>query len=108
MSENTGRQTDQEAQHTPPVTTTPEEEHQPSPPASFTVRIETRDFCWLRVAADDHPLEEFILKPEETYTRTASRSLQVRIGNPASVKVFFNDQPVTFAFRGKPVDLKFP
>ncbi len=75
----------------------------------FTVRFAARELTWMKLAADDRLPFEIMLRPGESYTQRASALLQVRIGNPGGLSVFFNEQPVELSGeRGRPVDIRFP
>lgn len=78
-------------------------------PPQFSVRFEARELTWMKLAPDDRLPFEIMLRPGESYSLSAAKSLLVRIGNPGGLSVFFNDKQVELSGeRGKPLDIQFP
>jgi hypothetical protein len=63
----------------------------------------------MRLQADESAPADITLKKGETYRVAAVRSLKARIGNPAVLDVWFNDQPVSLpGTAGLPLNAAFP
>ncbi len=80
-----------------------------SVPESFSVRFAARGVVWMRLRADDAAPVDITLKKGEIYRISAGRSVKARIGNPALLDVWYNDQPVLLpGTPGLPLDATFP
>ncbi len=83
-----------------------------SPPEAsekFSVRFAARGVVWMKLQSDDGSITDITLREGEWYRAAATRSLQVRLGNPALVDVWFNDTPVSLGGTpGLPLDVRFP
>ena len=77
-------------------------------PETFVVRFVARDITWLKIVADDE-LSEIMLRAGDSHTKSAIKSMSVRIGNSGGVSLFYNDIPLGSPGKpGEPVDILFP
>jgi len=77
--------------------------------SGFTLKFVARELTWIRISVDEEESFEIMLRDGETFTRTAGRSVQVRIGNPGGLSLFFNDTLLRpLGEPGTPVNLRFP
>jgi cytoskeleton protein RodZ len=77
-------------------------------PETFVVRFVARDLTWLKIVADDE-LSEIMLRGGDSHTKSAVKSMRVRIGNSGGVSLFYNDIPFGSPGKpGEPVDILFP
>ena len=74
----------------------------------FVVRFVARDLTWLKIVADDE-LSEVMLRAGDSHTKSAVKSMRVRIGNSGGVSLFYNDIPFGSPGKpGEPVNILFP
>ena len=72
------------------------------------VRFVARDLTWLKIVADDE-LSEVMLRAGDSHTKSAVKSMKVRIGNSGGVSLFYNDIPFgSLGKTGEPVNILFP
>jgi len=77
-------------------------------PETFVVRFVARDLTWLKIVADDE-LSEIMLRAGDSHTKSAVKSMRVRIGNSGGVSLFYNDIPFGSPGKpGEPVNILFP
>ena len=77
-------------------------------PETFVVRFVARDLTWLKIVADDE-LSEIMLRADDSHTKSAVKSMRVRIGNSGGVSLFYNDIPFGSPGKpGEPVNILFP
>lgn len=77
-------------------------------PETFDVRFVARDITWIKIVADDE-LSEIMLNAGDSQTKSAVKSMRVRIGNAGSVSLFYNDIPLGSPGKpGEPVNILFP
>ena len=91
-----------------PASSGDEEREALVPPETFVVRFVARDLTWLKIVADDE-VSEIMLRAGELHTKSAVKSMRVRIGNSGGVSLFYNDIPLGSPGKpGQPVDIQFP
>ena len=77
-------------------------------PETFVVRFVAKDLTWLKIVSDDE-LSEIMLRAGESHTKSAVKSMRVRIGNSGGVSLFYNDIPFGSPGKpGEPVNILFP
>jgi len=77
-------------------------------PETFAVRFVARDLTWIKIVADDE-LSEIMLRAGDSHTKSAVKSMKVRIGNSGGVSLFYNDIPFgSLGKPGEPVNILFP
>ena len=77
-------------------------------PEKFIVRFVARDLTWLKIVADDE-LSEIMLRAGDSHSKSAVKSMRVRIGSSGGVSLFYNDIPLGSPGNpGEPVDILFP
>ena len=75
----------------------------------FTVKFAAKELTWIKITADAIEPFEIMLRSGETYSRSASETMKVRIGNAGGLAIFFNDVPLgTLGERGTTLNLEFP
>jgi cytoskeleton protein RodZ len=78
------------------------------PPETFVVRFVARDITWIKIVADDE-LSEIMLRAGDSHTKSAVKSMSIRIGNSGGVSLFYNDIPLGSPGKpGEPVNILFP
>lgn len=84
-------------------------EERPAQHEEFTVRFEARELTWIQLQIGDNEPFDIMLKAGETYSKSASETLKVKIGNAGGIALFFNDSVLVDAGEaGQVVNLKFP
>ncbi len=63
--------------------------------SSFSVRFEADEKCWIHLRCPDKEMD-FILMKGELYTTTCSDSAVISVGNAEHIRVFVNNERVTF------------
>lgn len=81
----------------------------PAAAEGFTVKFAARGIVWLKLQPDGGETVDITLRKRERYSISAEKELQVRLGNPAMVDVWYNDAPVALGGTpGLPIDMTFP
>jgi cytoskeleton protein RodZ len=83
------------------------------PPASsgktYHLVIEARELTWIRIAEDQGPSHQILLKPGEKVERTASDYFQLDIGNAGGINLSFQGKPLgSIGTQGQVVHIRLP
>jgi len=75
----------------------------------FIVRFAARGTVWIQIRDDENKTVDITLRNGEHYRMETDRTVEVRLGNPALVDVWYNDIPVSLGGTpGRPLDVVFP
>ncbi len=75
----------------------------------FMVKFVASELTWIRIEVNDSEPFEIMLREGESYRKSASESMRVRIGNAGGIRLFYNDIPIDIpGNEGQPVNLTFP
>ncbi len=76
---------------------------------AYRLLIEARETTWIRIAEDQNPARQILLKPGDKVERTADNYFQIDIGNAAGVNLSFQGKPVgSMGTQGQVVHLRLP